>query len=477
MRVFYIVFKILHDTIYLPKQLMKTKIRSYISSPALWVLITVAVLGIGILSVSSASSENLMQTNNNPDEDVIGSYWKNHQSGSIAGVERSRIVGPSAELEAEADRYDHFIGIDLRAMELYWYENGRVSYSYPILSSEEYMQNLDIPDGQHRVHYRNDRHLSSDGVYIPYTQQFHNNIAIHGWPTKRNEERVKTDFQGDSIRLSTRDAEQLYNMTSSDTPVIVSSGRQVMEDTSQQPPLVTATGYIIADIDTGEILAQRRANREFSIASITKLMTAVVARENNRNNDPIYISENAVATYGNTGGLTAGQSLPIETMYLPLLLDSSNDAATAIAEHYEYDRFMEMMNAKARTLGMRATYFDDPSGLSDQNVSNGHDLLRLARYIWSYHQPVLDTTTVHMKTAVDPYSDGLRNFTNNNPVVGISGYRGGKNGYTDRARHTLLSIFSVETQDSPRNIAIIVLGAENRGDDTRTLLRWVRSII
>jgi D-alanyl-D-alanine carboxypeptidase len=82
-----------------------------------------------------------------------------------------------------------------------------------------------------------------------------------------------------------------------------------------------------------------------------------------------------------------------------------------------------------------------------------------------------------MMTTPDPYSDGLRNFTNNNPVVGMDEYLGGKNGYTDEARHTLLSLFSVESTDGDRNIAIIVLGSENRGDDTRKLLNWIKRVI
>ncbi|MEX2514658.1 MAG: L,D-transpeptidase family protein [Candidatus Paceibacterota bacterium] len=431
------------------------------------ILLVTTAVGIGFASGVFTQEDQVEELTQ---QEPGNAFWSEiAERGSVAGVDRA--IGPSPELEAQADRYGQFIGIDLNAMELYWYENGRIAHTYPILLDRGELTEDELPAGQHRIHYRNERHLSAkNGTRNPYTQQFYRNISVYGQPQGAGE-------IGGGIPLRHDDAQRLYDLASQDTPVIVSYGNEIGETLSSSPPPVSAQAYIIADIDTGEVIAHKRSRRSLAIASITKLMTAVVARENNRSSDPVYISPNAAATYGNSGGLSAGEAFGLSTLYLPLLLDSSNDAATAIAEHYGYDRFMELMNQKARTLGMRTTIFDDPSGLSDLNTSTGHDLLRLARYIWSYHRSILDTTTEIMSTTPDPYSDGLRNFTNNNPVVGMDNYHGGKNGYTDRARHTLLSIYTVDAENSSRNIVVIVLGAENRGDDTKTLLRWIKGVI
>jgi D-alanyl-D-alanine carboxypeptidase len=455
---------------------MKSIRNSYVSLGSVLLLLLV-ISGIVILA------NTLHGTSSGTEKNASIHEWEYNdiEHGLVAGKDTSEVTEPSSQLEAQADRYRDFIGIDLNAMKLYWYKNGHVSYTYPILSQKNYLDDLEIPDGQHRIQYRNERHLTSTGdVYLPYIQQFYRNIAIHGWPSKANGGRVLEEYENDSIRLSTRDAKQLYKITTQDTPVIVTHtnrNTQTKENPSVPTPKVSASSYIIADIDTGQIIEHKQASEALSVASITKLMTAVVARENNNKNESVYISNNAVGTYGNSGNLSFGEYYTLDTLYLPLLLDSSNDAATAMAEHSTYKTFIELMNQKARILGMSATYFDDPSGLSDNNVSSAHDLLRLARYIWQYHRPIFDITTESMLTTPDPLSDGLRNFTNNNPLVGMSGYQGGKNGYTDRARHTLLSVFSIDTKSGMQNIVIIVLGSESQGDDTQILLSWLERTI
>jgi D-alanyl-D-alanine carboxypeptidase len=168
-----------------------------------------------------------------------------------------------------------------------------------------------------------------------------------------------------------------------------------------------------------------------------------------------------------------GDTLTLENFYYPLLLESSNDAAVAIAEHAGFARFINLMNRKALVLNMSSTRFRDPSGLADENTSSARDLLQLARYIHNKKPLIFDITTRQQELTEQPSSDALRNFTNNNPMVGRTDFLGGKNGYTDNARHTLLSVFQTEVAGEKRDVVIIVLSAESHVEDTLLLLSWL----
>ncbi len=246
---------------------------------------------------------------------------------------------------------------------------------------------------------------------------------------------------------------------------------------STSPPKVDASSYIVADLETSQVLAKKHPDTPRAIASITKLMTAVVADETMSGDDVVPISSNAVNTEGQAGGLEAGERLTLQTLYYPLLLESSNDAAAAIAEHRGKRRFLNLMNRKALALGMGSTQFADPSGLSANNTASVRDLFRLSRYIYEKKPFIFDITSRLQETAPQEDSDSLRTFSNNNPLKEQQSFVGGKNGYTDVAKHTLLSVFSVPANQTRHAVAVIVLGSDSHVDDTRKLLSWLQHSI
>lgn len=247
--------------------------------------------------------------------------------------------------------------------------------------------------------------------------------------------------------------------------------------TSTPPPRVGASSYIVANLDTGQVLAKKHPDTPRPIASITKLMTAVVADETISGDNTISISSSAVNTEGHAGGLVAGDRFALKTLYYPLLLESSNDAATAIAEHKGKRRFVNLMNRKALALRMGTTQFADPSGLSPNNTATARDLLRLSQYIHEKKPFIFDITTRLQKAVPRQSSDGLRTFSNNNPLKNQARFEGGKNGYTDAAKYTLLSLFSIPVDQKEHTVAVIVLGSENHVEDTQRLLSWLRRFI
>jgi D-alanyl-D-alanine carboxypeptidase len=239
---------------------------------------------------------------------------------------------------------------------------------------------------------------------------------------------------------------------------------------------VDASSYLVADLQTGEMLAGKNIRDTHPIASITKLMTAVVAHETINDQSPISISRSAVSTYGSAGNLTAGDSFTLSTLYYPLLLPSSNDTAAAIAEHAGGRRFINQMNRKALAIGMNKTRFADASGLSANNVASPEDIINLAEYIYDQHPFIFSITAKAQKAVPANYPRESYVFVNNHPLHSQPNFLGGKNGYTDKARYTLLSVFEIEKSEQERPVAIVVLDSDQQITDTRKLLRWTENL-
>jgi serine-type D-Ala-D-Ala carboxypeptidase (penicillin-binding protein 5/6) len=140
---------------------------------------------------------------------------------------------------------------------------------------------------------------------------------------------------------------------------------------------------ILFDLKSGEVLWQRNPGLERPIASLTKMMTALMVARADRPDARVKVSRNAAHTQGSaTGLLPRGRKVPLEALLQGLILISANDAAVALAEHDggSVPRFVKLMNRQARALGLTCTHFSTPNGLRDHgNYSCPRDLATLAR--------------------------------------------------------------------------------------------------
>lgn len=235
-------------------------------------------------------------------------------------------------------------------------------------------------------------------------------------------------------------------------------------------PDVGSSAYIVADVDTGEVIVEKNSNDIYPIASVTKLMTALVSLEDLDQSETTKVSNKAINTLGTSGLLKPGEKIKVSDLIYPLLLVSSNDAAEVLAEHRGRDKFMSLMNQKAEELKMSNTNYNDPSGLSGDNYSTAKDLFSLTHYLFNKHRTVFNITTL------DKYSLDGRTWSNANYRFSKrDDYLGGKTGYTDKAKRTGVSIFSVPFEDyENRNIAIILLKTNNRTEDINNILDYLK---
>lgn len=233
-------------------------------------------------------------------------------------------------------------------------------------------------------------------------------------------------------------------------------------------PKLSAQAYLIADIHTGEVIASKNEDVPHPIASLSKLMTALISVNELDLDNVIHISTDAVKTYGKQGGLKVGEDMSVGTLMYPLLLESSNDAAEAIAISFGRSDFLKKMNRAAINIGLDNTSFEDPSGLSSNNVSSANDLFKLSKYIHQNNDEIFSITNL------GSYRYGNHTWFNNSAFRGDSRYYGGKNGYTDEANHTLISIFDLPLEtNGKRRVAIILLQSDDTDEDANMVLLYL----
>ncbi len=237
-------------------------------------------------------------------------------------------------------------------------------------------------------------------------------------------------------------------------------------------PILSSKAYMMADLETGEIIIEKNADTIYPLASVSKLMTAVVATEKMNLNDVAIVSRDASDAYGAQGALKLGEKIILSDLIYPLLMESSNDAAEVFADHFGHQAFMDEMNKKARSLEMYDTYYGDPSGLDPKNTSTPNDLLKLVRYIWKTDPSIFATTRVKQ------FSIKGHTWYNRNAQLPLAGFVGGKNGFIDQALQTTASIFEIPTlKGGNRKVVIIILKSADKNGDVNKLIKFLKTSV
>ncbi len=199
---------------------------------------------------------------------------------------------------------------------------------------------------------------------------------------------------------------------------------------------VTAEHAIVMDAATGRVLYERRSDERSLIASTTKIMTALVVCEQCNVLDRMRIPQEAVGIEGSSMYLREGEILTVQELLYGLMLHSGNDAAVALAIYCggTVEGFAELMNDKARQLGLTDTHFVNPHGLdAPEHYSTARDLAVLAAY--AMENPIFQRTV-----SVKSLKIGQRYLTNHNKMLWrLEGADGVKTGFTKAAGRILVS--------------------------------------
>lgn len=234
-------------------------------------------------------------------------------------------------------------------------------------------------------------------------------------------------------------------------------------------PATWATSVCVMDADSGRVLYSKNAKEERCIASITKIMTGILVIENNKNLDrTIKVSATAAAEEGTSMYLLEGDKLSLRTALYGTMLRSGNDAAVAVAEATagSAEKFVDMMNQKAKELGMTHTHYSWPNGLIDEdNYSCAKDMAILGRYAMQNK-----TFSKIVKTWYIETKDGYQIENHNKMLSRDKSCIGIKTGFTSAAGRTLVTCF--QDTDSDRRVIIVTLNDSNDYNDHSNLRDW-----
>ncbi len=251
--------------------------------------------------------------------------------------------------------------------------------------------------------------------------------------------------------------------------VVVAALALLAAEAAAAPPPVSAPAYVVRGGPEQEIVAARAPDARRAPASITKLMTVLVALEHARLDDVVTISPAAASVGESSVGLRAGEKLTVGDLAIAALVPSANDAATALALYVgkgSLPRFVELMNARAKALGLTSTHFENPHGLDQSgHVSTARDVTTLLTA--ALRNSFIRTWSARSTATIA----GGRTLTSTDDLIGMLPLVGAKTGHTNDAGWSQVAA----VEENGVRITASLLGAASesqRNADLTSLLAW-----
>lgn len=236
-----------------------------------------------------------------------------------------------------------------------------------------------------------------------------------------------------------------------------------------------AASAILYDIKADRNLFEKNTKERLPIASLTKILNAIVIWEKFSPNEQVTVASTAIKVDGERQELYENETLSVRDLMQLMLIQSSNDAAYALRD-YAAEKGIDLvkeMNNKAQELGMRDTSVLDPAGLNDAGYSTASDLVKAVQYalrydaLWGFSRESSATVT----STDGKVSHAIKST---NQLLGVlSDIVGGKTGYTDSALGCMILIVDIPGED---RVIAVILGSHSRFDDMKNLISWAKRV-
>lgn len=294
----------------------------------------------------------------------------------------------------------------------------------------------------------------------------------------KSSKKLKTNFILAALILTFLPSRNYYNSIKITNPKplvrplslqVLSISKYPINQTNIPAPHLSARSAIVVDLDSKALLMQVNPNLKLLPASTTKIMTGLIALENYDPDDIVTIK--SVDIEGQTMKLELGEKITVENLLFGLLVQSGNDAAIALSEHYPGGKkeFIKAMNDKLKELNLNDTQFQNPTGLDNYgHYTTVHDLALLsAEALKNKH--FLDFVNTTNITVTDVEGEITHELETINQLLGeIPGLKGIKTGWTELAGECLVTY----TKRGSKQIIAVVLGSSNRFGESATLIDW-----
>lgn len=352
---------------------------------------------------------------------------------------------------------------DLGLMKITTYEQGQKVAEYPIRSVGREGTAWQTPIGKFDMSYKSVNHFSSIGhVWMPFSMHFFGNYFIHGWPYYEGGMPVAEGYSGGCIRLNTPDAEQIYAFVDKNTElVITTSNKNPIEQKTDfeykikesAPPLEGK--YLVADIETGEVVAAQGAQEQIQIDSFAKLMTGLISLETLNQYQEAVLNQDIVK---------------ISDVLYALLMQDDNNAGDVLYAHKNKPQYLLDMNTRAQSLDMKQTKYLDTNGTSLGTVSSLEDTFKLIQYIQSYKPFLIKVLSLDSYTIGQSTQDAIHPLHTNDLYIA---------GFSNTKQDQMATLVSLDIHSSDavtvekKKFLILVHGDSYAAQDTQALQDWI----
>lgn len=253
----------------------------------------------------------------------------------------------------------------------------------------------------------------------------------------------------------------------------VPAGRQVLGAESNIPEITAKSAFFI-DANTGNVLYSKNPHEQLPIASLTKVMSVLIALEHKNMDDKFVVSSYASEMEPDKMYLIPGETLTLKELLYGIFLVSANDAAETIAENTtgRREEFIALMNSKASEIGMSNTLYVNPTGLDEDSGnthSSAYDLALLTRYLIRNYPNIIDiSSTPYIQLPQTNTHQVYDLYSGINLLTTYPGVLGFKTGYTPEAGYTLITV----AKKGNHIVIGVLLNSESRREEAKSLLDY-----
>lgn len=368
-----------------------------------------------------------------------------------------------------------FLEVDAEEMKIFLNKDGKVEKEYNILAKGDYEKWGGAPAGLYSILSKQKLGFSNiSNAYMPYAARIYGSYLIHGEPYYSGGIKINSPFSGGCFRVKNEEMTDLFSQIEVDMPILVIDKKNdnFRYKDNRVIPFIdfTADKYLVADLNSGFVILEKEIEKEHQIGSLTKLMTSLIMVENADINKTITAKPHMFLGKDSSPVIFSGYNYKIADLFVPSILGDENNSIFVLSHYFGIEETLKKMNEKTRMIMMEKTFFSDPIGEGEENVSTAKDLFYLTRYIRNNTLPLFQISKGNNVLFVN--KNIFPNLKNKNLFYEKDDFIGGKKG----TKNNGIFIFNIWGRD----IAFIILGSKNEEQmkkEVEEVIKWIENSV
>jgi len=361
-----------------------------------------------------------------------------------------------------------FVDVNLSEKIITVFDDGTIEYTLPIRAIASKTSWWQTPPGVYEAKNKIKTHKSSFGnVFMPWNIPFQGNFFIHGWPYYPSGNPATSSVSGGCIRLSTEDAETLFEDVPVNTPIIVHANEFRTDFIDKERltsfPQLSTENYLVTNLDTNELYGKGNDLRELKLGNLALLPLTLSAAEYIGIEKTHIIPAIQDTNYiDDSERVQEGSRLRTYDLLFPALEDWSFESLSVFAKYLSKDRYIDVTNEKLASIGAHKSNIDDLAEDNPKNYTSPRDLFLLTKYIYLYRTFLLDISASKLNTYL--YGEPLTNDRRESPRI-FDSYSNFEGGIYDEKRGHVIANFSYTIEGIRQSIFIGVFESSNPLED------------